>query len=68
MITHPQDRSLKMGMLKFAIAFGILAVVAAAVGGTDFAGTAVAIAKLVFFICLVIVPVLLTFAIVVGKR
>jgi uncharacterized membrane protein YtjA (UPF0391 family) len=57
-----------MGMLIWAIAFAVIAVVAGAVGVTEFSGMAVAIAKLVFFICLVVVPVLLTFATIVGKR
>ena len=68
MTAHPPGRSLKMGMVMCAIIFAVIAVVARAVSVTEYAVTAVAIAKLVFFICLVIVPVLLTFAIIVGKR
>ena len=68
MITHPQDRSLKMGMLICAIAFAVMAVIAGAFGATAHAVTTVAVAKLLCFICVVLCTVLLTFRIVIGKR
>ena len=68
MISHPQDRSLKMGMLICAIAFAVIAVIAGAFGSTANAVMTVAVAKLLCFICLVLCTVLLTFRIVIGKR
>jgi len=56
--------SLRVSLLRAASAFGLLAVFFACVGTIGSAG----IAKLFFFLCLVMFMVLLTFAIIVGQR
>jgi len=60
--------SLRTGLLRAATIFGLLALIAGWMGIIGNAGTAVAVAKFLFFVCLLIFMLLLTLAIIVGKR
>ena len=68
MTAHPQDRSLKIGLLTGAVALGIVALIAGVFGATHSAGATVVAARLFSFLCVILSPVLLTFGIIVGKR
>ena len=59
--THPK-------MLKWALIFFVIALIAGALGFTTIAGTSIAIAKVLFFIFLAIVAILVIAAIFVGKK
>lgn len=55
-------------MLKWALIFFVIALIAGALGFTTIAGTSIAIAKTLFFIFLAIVVILVIAAIFVGKK
>ena len=55
-------------MFRYAIVFAIIAVVAMTLTGAHIAAPAVAIAKLLFFISLIICALLLIFTMIVGSR
>ena len=55
-------------MLKWALIFFLIALVAGALGFTTIAGASIAIAKILFFIFLAIVVVLVLAAIFIGKK
>jgi uncharacterized membrane protein YtjA (UPF0391 family) len=55
-------------MLKWALIFLVIALIAGALGFTGVAGASIAIAKTLFFIFLVIFLVLLVAGLVIGRR
>jgi uncharacterized membrane protein YtjA (UPF0391 family) len=55
-------------MLKWALIFAVVALIAGILGFTSIAGTSMAIAKTLFFIFLVIFVVLLLGGLFVGRR
>jgi uncharacterized membrane protein YtjA (UPF0391 family) len=55
-------------MLKWALIFFVIALVAGALGFTTIAGTSIAIAKILFFIFLALVVIFVIAAIFVGKK
>lgn len=55
-------------MLGWAITFLIIALIAAALGFGGLAGTAVGIAKLLFYVFLVLFVVSLVYALITGRR
>lgn len=55
-------------MLKWALIFAVVALIAGLLGFTGIAGTSIAIAKTFFFIFLVIFVVLLLAGLFVGRR
>jgi len=55
-------------MFRYAIIFALIALVAGALGFTGVAGASAAIAKGLFFICLVIFVTLLAVAMFIGKK
>ncbi len=55
-------------MFKWAIIFAIVALIAGTLGFTGVAGTAAAIAKVLFFICLTIFLLLVIAGVWIGKR
>ena len=79
MTAHRRDRrtrheldevisSLRVGMFRYAIVFAVIAVIAMTFTGAHIAAPAVAVAKLVFFISLIICALLLTFTMIVENR
>jgi uncharacterized membrane protein YtjA (UPF0391 family) len=63
----PSEKPL-LTMLKWALIFFVIALIAGALGFTTIAGTSIAIAKVLFFIFLAIVAILVIAAIFVGKK
>lgn len=57
-----------MGLLKWALIFLVVALIAGALGFGDVAGAAGGIAKILFFIFLVVFVVLLIMGLVAGKK
>jgi len=55
-------------MLKWALVFFLIALIAGALGFTSIAGASFAIAKILFFIFIALVAVLLIAAIFIGKK
>ena len=55
-------------MLKWALIFFLIAVVAGVLGFTTIAGASIAIAKILFFIFLAIVAIFVIAAIFIGKK
>jgi uncharacterized membrane protein YtjA (UPF0391 family) len=55
-------------MLRWALIFLVIALVAGALGFTGVAGASIAIAKTLFYIFLVVFLVLLVAGLVIGKR
>jgi uncharacterized membrane protein YtjA (UPF0391 family) len=55
-------------MLKYAIIFTVIALIAGALGFTGVAGAAASIAKILFFVCTVFFLILLAIAVFVGKK
>jgi uncharacterized membrane protein YtjA (UPF0391 family) len=55
-------------MLKWALIFFIIALIAGALGFTTIAGTSIAIAKVLFFIFLALVVIFVIAAIFIGKK
>jgi len=55
-------------MLKWAIIFGIISLIAGALGFTGIAGTAAGIAKVLFFIFIALCVILLIAGFVAGKK
>ncbi len=55
-------------MLKWALIFAVIALIAGALGFTTIAGASYAIAKVLFFIFLAIVAILIIAAIFIGKK
>lgn len=55
-------------MLKWALIFFIIALIAGALGFTSIAGASIAIAKVLFFIFLALVVIFVIAAIFVGKK
>ncbi len=55
-------------MLGWALTFLIIALIAAALGFGGIAGTAVGIAKLIFFVAIVLFVISLVYGLVTGRR
>lgn len=55
-------------MLGWALTFLIIALIAAALGFGGIAGTAVGIAKLIFFVAIILFVVSLVYGLVTGRR
>lgn len=55
-------------MLGWALTFLIIALIAAALGFGGIAGTAVGIAKLIFFVAIVLFVISLIYGLVAGRR
>lgn len=55
-------------MLKWALIFFVIALIAGALGFTTIAGTSIAIAKVLFFIFLALVVIFVVAAIFIGKK
>ena len=55
-------------MLKWALIFLVIGLIAGLLGFTGIAGTSIAIAKVLFFICLAIFLVLLVAGLTVARR
>jgi len=55
-------------MLKWALIFFLIALVAGALGFTTIAGASIAIAKVLFFVFLAVVVALVVAAIFIGKK
>ncbi|MET0262183.1 MAG: DUF1328 domain-containing protein [Rariglobus sp.] len=55
-------------MLKWALVFFLVALIAGALGFTTIAGASIAIAKVLFFIFLLLVVIFVVAAIFVGKK
>ena len=78
MTTHPPQRrtgiewdhairSFKKCMFTCALVFALIALIAGALGFGDISHPTVAVAKIVFFICVVMFALLLTFGMIVRK-
>jgi uncharacterized membrane protein YtjA (UPF0391 family) len=65
---RPDGNPLKMSLVRAASIFGLLALFFAWMGTTGNAGIAVTVAKLFFFLCLIMFLALLTFAIIGSAR
>jgi uncharacterized membrane protein YtjA (UPF0391 family) len=63
-VQHNEDKQ----MLKWALIFAVVAIIAGLLGFTGIAGTSMAIAKTLFFVFLVIFVVLLLAGLLVGRR
>jgi uncharacterized membrane protein YtjA (UPF0391 family) len=63
-VQHYEDKQ----MLKWALIFAVVAIIAGSLGFTGIAGTSMAIAKTLFFVFLVIFVVLLLAGLFVGRR
>ncbi|MEK6703471.1 MAG: DUF1328 domain-containing protein [Planctomycetota bacterium] len=55
-------------MLRWALTFLVVAIIAALLGFTNIAGESMYIAKILFFVFLVVFLVTLVFSLVTGKR
>lgn len=55
-------------MLGWALTFLIIALIAAALGFGGIAGTAVGIAKLIFFVAIVLFVISLVYGLIAGRR
>jgi len=66
--TNHEVTPLRMSLVRASSVFGLLALFFAWMGSIGHVGIAVTVAKLFFFLCLVMFMVLLTFAIIVGQR
>jgi uncharacterized membrane protein YtjA (UPF0391 family) len=58
----------EIAMLKWAVIFLVIGLVAALLGFTDIAGASIGIAKVLFYIFLVIFLVLLVVGLLVGRK
>lgn len=58
-------RSLKRGMFGCAFVFAFIALIAAVLGFADIPHATVAVAKIAFFICVVMFALMLTFGIII---
>ena len=68
MLLRPQQENGGMNMLGWVITFLIIALIAAALGFGGLAGTAVGLAKIVFYIFLVLFVISLIYSLVTGRR